>query len=899
MRRALSYALQLCLLTCFACQPEEQVSFNSDIRPILNQKCISCHGGVKQSGGFGLVFRKNALVEGQSGKRTIVPGSARRSELVRRLRHEDPELRMPFEGPPLPEEEITLIEKWIDQGAVWETHWAYEPVVPVAPPETDALWPINEVDRFVLAQLSQQNLAPAARAQKRTLLRRLSLDLTGLPPTPELMEQFLADDRLEAYAIMVDTLLASPRFGEHWSSMWLDLARYADSRGHEKDAPRTIWQFRDWVINAFNEDMPFDQFTVEQLAGDLLPQPTSDQLVATAFHRNTLSNDEGGTSNEEYRTVAVIDRVNTTWETWLGTTMACVQCHSHPYDPIEHEAFYQSYAYFNNSADHDHYSEAPYLTVFKTAEAEKLLALEDWVEASAGAAARDRWSKLLRLREPRMRPHHFQDIVNGVFTDRGDEDILFLYDGSSFGLPLEVPADCGAIYLEYRPYHEGLQVSIHKESVTGELVTEVDLTWRPGPLSSLRIPIPASATGADLFLVFHSTKEGKLGGVYSALFEEPLPEVKTEEAAALVGFIDELLAAQDSIRTPVMVELPDAFRRATQVFDGGNWLVRSDTVQPGVPGLFPAVDSALPANRLALAKWIVNPDNPLTARVAVNRFWAKLFGRGIVATPEDFGSQGALPTHPELLDWLAYQFSHELDWSVKDLLRKLVLSSTYQQSSAFNQELLAADPYNEWLSRGHRRRLSAEEVRDQLLAVSGLLSNKIGGPSVMPDQPDGLWDAVVYSGLRWQTSPGEDRYRRTLYTFLRRSVPHPLITTFDGTNREVCRSRRVLTNTPLQALMSLNDPVVLAGAKALAIQLKLEYGTSSERIKAACERLFYEPPSSENQLTLELLYAEAMAEYTAEPTAVLELVDTDDPELAATVVVINALLNLDQFLTNT
>lgn len=897
MRRTLSIALLLFLVTCFACQQEEQVSFNRDIRPILNQKCIGCHGGVKQSGGFGLVFRENALVEGHSGNRTIVPGSARRSELVRRLRHEDPELRMPFEGEPLPEEEIALIERWIDQGAVWETHWAYEAVTPMAPPATDTLWPNNDVDRFVYAQHLQRHLAPAPRAPKRVLLRRLSLDLTGLPPSPELMQQFLDDNRPEAYAEMVDSLLESPRFGEHWASMWLDLARYADSRGHERDVQRSIWQYRDWVINALNADMPFDQFTLEQLAGDLLPEPTTDQLIATAFHRNTLNNDEGGTSNEEYRTVAVIDRVNTTWETWLGTTMACVQCHSHPYDPIEHEAFYQSYAYFNNTADHDHYSEAPYLTVFKEPEAEKLEAFEAWVEQAAGTAAGKRWSQLLRLREPRMRPHHFKDVKDVVFTDRGDEDILFLHNGSSFGLPLAVPEDCGAIYLEYRPYHKDLRVSIHAGSVDGEIVAESELSWRPGPFSCRRIPIPASAAGEDLSFVFHSPEAGKLGGVYSVLFEEPLPDATTEEEAALVGFIDELLAAQDSVRTPVMVDLPDDFSRTTQVFDGGNWLVRTDTVQPGIPGLFGAVDPKRPANRLALAHWIIDEDNPLTARVAVNRFWAKLFGRGMVATPEDFGSQGALPTHPALLDWLAFQFSHDLNWSVKELLRTIVLSATYQQASDLSPESLAADPYNQWLARGPRSRLSAEEVRDQLLAVSGLLSDKIGGPSVMPDQPEGLWDAVVYSGLRWETSEGEDRYRRTLYTFLRRSVPHPLITTFDGTNRELCRSRRVLTNTPLQALMTLNDPVVLEASKALAKRLMEEHSPGKSLITAVYEELYFESPQPENEQTLQQLYEEALAEYAVDSAAVANLVGSEDPELAATVVVINALFNLDQFLT--
>ncbi len=525
MLRVFSIVLVLSSCVFFACQQEDQVSFNEDIRPIFNQKCISCHGGVKQSGGFGLAFRENALVEGHSGKRTIVPGSARQSELVRRLREEDPELRMPFEAPPLAEEEIVLIERWIDQGAKWETHWAYIAPQAVSPPALAADPPENPIDNFVRARLPQQNLAPAPRAPKRTLLRRLSLDLTGLPPTPAMMKAFVEDDRPEAYTEMVDKLLASPAFGEHWASMWLDLARYADSRGHERDVERSIWQYRDWVIDALNADMPFDQFTVEQLAGDLLPSPTKDQIIATAFHRNTLNNDEGGTSNEEYRTVAVIDRVNTTWETWLGTTMACVQCHSHPYDPIKHEAFYQSYAYFNTSADHDHYSEAPYYITFREQEELQIAAFEELVEENAGKAARERWHRLLRMREPRVRPHHFQDVKNGVFTDRGDEDLLFVHNDSSFGLPQAVPKGVRALYLEYRPYAADLRVIIHRGSTGGEPVAEATLDGSPGPFSSTRIPLPETVEGDTLFLSFKSASSGKVGGIYAGLFEAPLPRV--------------------------------------------------------------------------------------------------------------------------------------------------------------------------------------------------------------------------------------------------------------------------------------------------------------------------------------------------------------------------------------
>ncbi|MEM9258917.1 MAG: DUF1549 domain-containing protein, partial [Bacteroidota bacterium] len=778
------------------CSPEEQVSFNEDIRPLLNEHCVGCHGGVKQSGGFGLVFRENALGPTISGVSAIVPGKPGQSELIRRLRHDDPELRMPLDGNPLAEEEITLIERWIDQGAEWETHWAYQPVKAVDVPADPSGWSQNPIDNFILARLQKDSLAPASRARKATLLRRLSLDLIGLPPTPKEIREFVNDDRPEAYSEAVDRLLNSPRFGEHWASRWLDLARYADSRGYERDAERSIWQYRDWVIRAFNEDLPFDEFTLQQIAGDQLSESVDSQLLATAFHRNTLGNDEGGTNNEEYRVVTVMDRVNTSWEVWLGTTMACVQCHSHPYDPIRHEDYYGSYAFFNQSVDHDHVSEAPYLVTYHQEEERKMQKIEAWLQEVALPQVQSKWSKMLRLREPRIRPYDFTDVQGGIFTDRADEDFMFVHDSNYFALPLRPLEKVAALHLSYRPQgKKPPTVTVHLDAPDGEQVGAAELGWRPGAGSTKRIRLQPMEGAHRLYLRFHGEPDRKLTGIYAVLFEPHLPGEEREDYEEVVAYIDELLAAKDSIRTPIMLDLPDDQQRVTQVFNRGNWLVPTDTVVPSVPEIFPSLPQEIAAGRLAFARWIVDPENPLTARVMVNRFWAGLFGQGIVTTLEDFGSQGAKPSHPALLDWLAGQFVEEMDWSVKKLLRLLVHSATYQQTSAASSEMLAVDPYNTLLGRSPRVRLSAEQVRDQMLATAGLLSDKMYGPSVMPQQPEGLWNAVVYSGLRWKRSEGEDRYRRSLYTFLRRSIPHPLLTTFDGTNREVCLSRRTLTNT--------------------------------------------------------------------------------------------------------
>ena len=711
---------------------KDEVHFNEDVRPILNDNCLNCHGGVRQAGEFSLLFASEAFEPTESGQPAIVPGHPDSSEFIRRIRHSDPDERMPLEHEPLLEEEIRVLEQWIEEGANWDTHWAYKSLQPVTVPvPRNASWGYNEIDAFILKGIEEQGLSVSPQADCRTLIRRVSLDLTGLPASLNDVEAYCDDQSPDAYEDAVDRLLASPRFGEHWAAMWLDLARYADTKGYEKDSPRTIWMYRDWVIKAFNQDMPFDQFTTEQLAGDLLPDPSDDQLIATAFHRNTMNNDEGGTDNEEFRIAAVIDRVNTTWEVWMGTTMACVQCHSHPYDPFRQTEYFQFFAFFNNTADHDTPNEFPTLTV------------------------------------------------------------------------------------------------------------EFD----------------------SLYAQAYNIKDGH-------------------------------------VKTPILQELPADSSRTTYFFNRGSWLDPGDEVASGVPEIMNTWPANAPTNRLGVARWILDPQNPLTSRVMVNRFWAEVFGAGLVETLEDFGSQGQAPTHPELLDWLAQEFMGTHQWSVKALLKEMVMTEAYRQRSVVRPEDLDMDPLNRYLARASRTRLSAEEIRDQALAVSGLLSDKMYGPGVMPYQPDGIWRAP-YSNLAWETSAGEDKFRRGIYTFWRRSAPYPSMVAFDSPSREVCVSRRVPTNTPLQALVTLNDPVFVEAAREMARVMKVNGNNDlAASIRYGFSQALVREPDPRELDILTTLYQEAYFEYKEEQGVIATAsVRESDIELDAYTVVANAILNFDEFLT--
>lgn len=865
-----------------ACQEERAVSFNEHIRPIFNEKCIGCHGGVKQAGGFGLVFRENALRKTESGKFAIVPGQPGRSEIIARVRHEDEALRMPYDAKPLSEAEIRLLETWIDEGAEWEEHWAYQPPVKPEVPIVNGKQPLHAIDAFVQASLVEKGLSPAPAAQKRELLRRVGFDLTGLPAPDALADAFLND--LISYEALVDSLLARPSYGEHQAAKWMELARYADSRGYERDRPRSIWRYRDWVVAAFNDDLPYADFVTHQLAGDLLPEPTEDQLVATGFHRNTQSNGEGGTENEEYRVAAVIDRVNTTWEVFQGTTMACVQCHAHPYDPITHEEYYTSYALFNNTVDHDHVTEAPLLRTLYAADEAKYKSLQDWLREHAEAEAKTQlreWRELIKIREPRLRPDVFEDVVGGVFTARADEDFLYLSPNNSFALPRRDFSDVAALHLDIRPMAAG-SLEVRLDGPEGAVIAEQTLDKDRQRFPHARLPIEVPGGTHALYIVARGEKDGKIVAVNAIGYEPKLPGAKEPGVEQIEAYIADLLAAEDSITTPVMVETSGPSRRKNHLFERGNWLVHGKEVTGGVPKLLDGAKQTKVENRLDFARWLTSPDQPLTSRVAVNRAWAQLFGIGLVATLEDVGSQGAKPTHRELLDYLATEFSGPLEWSTKALLRQIALSDTYKQSSEAGPQLLARDPNNELLARGPRKRLSAEEIRDQALAVSGLLSPKRGGPGVMPPQPDGLWNNIPYSDIEWVTSTGEDRYRRALYTYLRRSSIHPGMTTFDASNRELCLSRRTITNTPLQALMTLNDPAYLEVADKLADKVAPLPDVPAQ-IDGLYQLMLRRPAAPEEQRILSTLYRKAYAE-------------GQDSHEALTVVA-TALLNIDEFLT--
>jgi hypothetical protein len=811
---------------------ERQIDFVKDIQPLL-ARCTNCHGIEMQEAGLNLQVKKAALKGGDNGP-VVVPGKSETSRLVLAVSRTDPDLMMPpeGEGQPLTAEQVGLVRAWIDQGANWpdkaslqgSEHWAYQkPVRPDVPlivqgptskvqgqdevsgpnSQVPESWPRNAIDNLILARLTQEGLQPSTELDRARLIRRVSLDLIGLPPTPAEVDTFINDTSPDAYEKVVERLLASPHYGERWARPWLDLARYADTHGFEKDPRRSIWPYRDWVIKALNADMPFDQFTIEQLAGDLLPNATLDQRIATGFHRNTMINTEGGVDPEEYRVAAVVDRVNTTATVWLGTTLACAQCHTHKYDPFTQQEYYQFLAFFNSNADRS------------------------------------------------------------------------TSDGDMLSLP------------------------------TAEQQTALD-------------------------------EIAKLEAVQSKS-----PELKAVR--------DQLAAAKKELngkiaKTLVMKELPEP--RETFVHIRGNFLNKGDKVEHGVPDVLHDLSIAQGERpgRLTLARWLVSLENPLTARVTVNRIWEEFFERGLVATSEDFGTRGERPTHPELLDWLACELmtptaasaggslpaspSHPLydtlskPWSMKRMHRLIVLSATYRQSAAATPELLERDPYNRLLARGPRMRLSAEAVRDQALTVSGLLSRKIGGPSVMPPQPDGIWNSP-YSNEKWQTASGEDRYRRGLYTFWKRTAPYPSFLSFDAPSREFCVVRRPRTNTPLQALTLLNDPVYVEAAQALARRIVHDGGdNAASRATHGFRLVLAREPQTKELEQLAALYetqlthyrqdakaAEAMAgkpgsdqandkgEKDKQKDASADAANPPPVELAAWTVVANVLLNLDEAVT--
>ena len=787
---------------------QEAIDFNQQIRPILSKHCLACHGSDEGDRQAGLRLDTH---EGAT-EAAIEPGDPDGSDLIDRITTDDEDLRMPpaDHASALNDEEIELLRQWIADGAEYKVHWSFAPIEDPAIPNEELfkskeeIVVHNSIDKFILEKVTQADLSQSPPSKPSALVRRASLDLTGLPPSVHddevqtSIDSFLEDPTQTNYEVVVDQLLKTPGYAEHWASMWLDVARYADTCGYAGDETREIWPWRDWLIRAIGSDKNYQEFSTEMLAGDLLPNATLEQKLATAFHRNTLSNNEGGTNDEEFRTIAVKDRLSTTLNAWMGLTVRCAECHSHKYDPISHVEYYQLLDFFNQTVDADKNDDRPKLAVRLEA---------DPVEVA-------KWD---------------------------------------------------------------LQIEKLKKELVDHSVTDVD--------------------GSD-------AKDDK------------------EELEQLQRDIDALIAKRDApVRVPVMEERTVDQRRETFVNLRGNFQSKGEKVTAQFPEAF-QTDNKFPMNRLGLAQWMFADDNPLTARVAVNRYWARLMGIGLVETEEDFGTQGTLPSHPELLDHLATEF-RDGGWDVRALLKKIATSATYQQSQNVDPQTLEVDPNNRLLARGPRIRLTAEVVRDQALAVSGLLSKKMFGKPVYPPSPVKRVVNAFTGGMTWQESEGEDRYRRAIYTFLKRSSPHPLFETFDMSSRDVCSMRRLRTNTPLQSFMTLNDITFIEAARALAEKmLSSNDGEEFEneelliatQINWGIRRAFYDDADENQTKVLSKLFRNNVAKFETDILGAAELTGRDtkdfdvekisDEEKATIVqhasmtVVANVILNLDTFLNN-
>lgn len=879
-----------------------EIDFNTEVKPILNNKCISCHGGVKKKGGFSVLFRSEAMANTESGKPAIIPGKPDQSELIRRITMNDPEERMPYKHDALSSEEINTLRQWIKQGAKWGNHWAYVPVQQTALPTIESEWIRNGIDHFIAEKLEKEKMNASPEADKASLLRRVSLDITGLPPSSSLAMRFITSSGANAYEQLVDSLLASPAYGERWTSVWMDLARYADTKGYERDDSRSIWRYRDWLIKAFNEDKPYNQFLIEQIAGDLLPDATDDHLIATAFHRNTMTNDEGGTDNEEFRTAAVLDRVNTTWESLMGTTFACVQCHSHPYDPFTHEEYYKFAAFFNNTRDDDTYEEYPVLRHFPDSLQEKLDLLSNWLRQNTTADKAERIIRFVKTWEPSIHSLTADQFINSELADT--KWLVFRNNGQARLKKVNL-AGRDRLIIRYSARIPGGIVKVYRDSLHGRLLKTINIQPFTGPRWAIAEVDIEKGTGVhDIILTYsnNNLKKPDDNGVSFDWFHftEQFPGKDKPGFKNSYSVFNTLLKAELPT-TPVMLENPDDMHRATNVFERGNWLVKGKKVESGTPNALNPFPANAPRNRYGLAIWLTDVKNPLTSRTMINRLWEQFFGAGLVETLEDMGTQGANPTHKELLDWMSWKFMNDYKWSVKKMIKEIVMSATYRQSSKSDATSTMKDPYNRLYARGPAVRLSAEQVRDQALAVSGLLSTKMYGPSVMPPQPDGIW-LSPYNGRKWVTSSAEDKYRRAVYTYWKRTAPYPSMLTFDGTMREVCTSRRIRTNTPLQALVTLNDEAFLEMARAFAYRMKSEGGNDVQsRIAKGYELLMYKSITPVKRASLEKLYENALNKFKNDKQRTCEMIgfmnQHNNPETAALVVVANAMLNLDEVIT--
>ena len=885
------------------------IDYNAQVKPILNQKCISCHGGVKRKGGFSLLFREEALSPTASGKPAIIPGDAEHSDMIRRLHHSDPEERMPYKEEPLHPEEITILTRWIDEGAKFGTHWAYTPVeLPRIP--TGGFFSFFkkqsrfEIDRFIDDKLNDLNLTRNPEADKRTLLRRVSLDLIGLPAPDSIADKYLKNDAPNAYETLVDDLLANQAYGERWTALWLDLARYADTKGYERDYIRSIWRYRDWLIKSFNQDKTYDQFLIEQLAGDLLPDPTDEQFIATAFHRNTMTNDEGGTDNEEFRTAAIIDRVNTTWETLMGTSFACVQCHSHPYDPFRHEDYYRFMAYFNNSRDEDTYDDYPLLREFKNNSIHHYDSVMNWIKLYGDNQLSVYYSRLLKTGQQCINSLLADSMINAALADT---KFLMLRKTSWARLKSIDLSDKKTLLFRYTSGADNGQLSIMLDSVGAKPYLNLKINKSKGGWNVYEVDLPEGIKGKhDIYLNYENNKlksKDDNGMRFDWFVLTPsFPGKKEKDYALYHDLFINTLNRPDAEFTPIMMDNPSDMKRKTFVFERGNWLLKTNEVQPGLPEVFIKDSEIKFRNRYGLALWMTDKNNPLTSRTMVNRLWEQLFGQGLVETLEDLGSQGALPTHRELLDYLSYQFMHTDNWSIKKTLKRMVMSETYRQSSHLTPDARKKDPLNKFYARAPRVRLSAEQVRDQALAVCGALSTKMYGPSVMPYQPEGIWKSP-YDERKWKMSEGEDQYRRAIYTYIKRTGPYPSMINFDGSAREVCLTRRIRTNTPLQALTLLNDSTYWDISVRMARNMLVNTNSNhSNAIVRAYEKATGKPIDKSKHQMLLSLYQTSLNQLGNDTSRIKSMLADSlykkgHKELAAFSVVTNSILNLDEVIT--
>ena len=804
--------------------------FEERVRPVLAANCLQCHNDQAKMSGLSLASREAAMLGGSRGS-AVIPGQAEESLLVQAIERAG-ELKMPPAGP-LPADAAAALAEWVRQGAAWASapgrpratadHWAFQPVRrPEPPPLRDASRARNAIDHFIQAKLEEKGIAPSPEADRRTLIRRLSLDLTGLPPTREEAAAFLEDRAPGAYERAVERLLASPHYGERWGRHWLDIARYADSNGYSIDGDRSIWRYRDWVIDALNRDMPFDRFVIEQIAGDLLPEPTEAQLIATGFHRNTMINGEGGIDYEQYRVEAVVDRVNTTGAAFLGLTVGCARCHDHKFDPISQREFYRLYSFFNN------------------------------IDELGG------------------------NIPDGEGPAFKMQPLLEFGKPEDFARRKAVEQQIEALEAELLQYQKTIEQDWQSRfELSGDSVEE-------RIPAILETPIEARATiDRNLLSRFFSQKDpawkARLGGI-----------------RALRGALPKLES------TLVMRELPQP--RESYIHVQGDFTRKGDAVGPGTLAVLPPLPESdslnrrdLP-NRLDLARWLVSAENPMTPRVTMNRLWQRYFGAGIVETENDFGSQGATPSHPELLDWLASEFVRR-GWSLKAMHRLIAASATYRQSAAARPEAAAADPANRLLARQNRLRLEAEIIRDAGLTVSGLLAPAIGGPSVFPPQPAGA-GGFTQVDREWKTSAGASRYRRGMYTFFRRSAAYPGLALFDAPNAQASTTRRNRSNTPLQALTLLNDEAQTEFAASLAKRVLASADSRGERIRFAFEICLARPPREDEQQRMSQYLARMTDEFASKGEFASEGGGAaGSPQEAAWLAASRVMLNLDEFVT--